>query len=260
HLGLRDRVVISFGLLALALSTILASAVWVFVSGYLVDQRESTSIVESSVNAEAVELGLERREGELPLLLDQIPTRDALFTLISHQGDWYATSPNQGPEVLPKRLVTMVRNHQPATQRMKIDGEVVLAVGIPIGDSRDAYFSVFPLEDLNHTLQSLAITLVAVALATAIAGMALGGVASRVALRPLAGLNKVAAAVARGNMGARLRHERDPDLGELARSFNRTVDALQRRVVADARFAGDGSHELRTPLTTMLNSMQLIQN
>lgn len=259
HLGLRDRVVIGFGLLALAMSTILAAAVWVFVSGYLVDQRESTSIVQSTVNAEVIEMGLGRRDTEIPTLLDQIPSRDARFTLISHQGEWYATYPNQGPEALPPDLVEMVQDGEPATQRTEVDGDLVLAVGIPIGTA-DAYFALFPLEGLNHTLQSLAVTLVAAAVVTAFAGMALGRVASGVALRPLAELNDVAAAVAGGDMGARLHHEKDPDLGGLARSFNRTADALQRRVVVDARFASDVSHELRTPLTTMLNSMQLIQN
>ncbi|MGH3425188.1 MAG: HAMP domain-containing sensor histidine kinase, partial [Nocardioidaceae bacterium] len=124
----------------------------------------------------------------------------------------------------------------------------------------DAYFALFPLEDLNHTLRILALTLAGAAVVTSLAGMFLGRFASNVALRPLAELTGVAAAVARGDMGARLRQEKDPDLGGLARSFNDTADALERRVVADARFAGDVSHELRTPLTTMLNSMQLIQN
>jgi signal transduction histidine kinase len=66
--------------------------------------------------------------------------------------------------------------------------------------------------------------------------------------------------VARGRLDARLQAEDDRDLGGLARSFNQTAADLERRVAADARFAGDVSHELRTPLMTMLNSMQLIQN
>jgi signal transduction histidine kinase len=70
----------------------------------------------------------------------------------------------------------------------------------------------------------------------------------------------VAAAVASGQLNARLDGAGDPDLDELASSFNRTVEDLQRHVVADARFAVDVSHELRTPMTTMLNSMQVIQN
>jgi signal transduction histidine kinase len=64
--------------------------------------------------------------------------------------------------------------------------------------------------------------------------------------------------VAAGDLDARMPLTRDPDLAELASSFNTTADALQRRVRADARFAADVSHELRTPVTTMVNSMQLI--
>lgn len=251
---------IGFGLLALALSTILAVVVWVVVSGYLVDQRESTSVVESKVNAEAVELGLERDQVAIPTLLDHIPTRDADVSLLNHGGEWYATSPNQGPEVLPRGLVDLVRSNEAATQRIEVEGDLVLAVGIPVGKNGDAYYAIFPLGGLNHTLRILAVTLIAVAVGTSVAGMVLGRLAGKVALRPLAELNEVAEAFARGEMGARLTDEADPDLGALARSFNDTADTLQRRVQADARFAGDVSHELRTPLTTMLNSMQLIQN
>jgi signal transduction histidine kinase len=77
----------------------------------------------------------------------------------------------------------------------------------------------------------------------------------------LTGLTSAAAAVAAGDLRARLLTDvNDPDLGQLADSFNRTAAALERRVQADIRFAGDVSHELRTPLTTMLNSMALLQN
>ena len=52
----------------------------------------------------------------------------------------------------------------------------------------------------------------------------------------------------------------DPDLEPLATSFNRTAEALEQRVRADARFAGDVSHELRSPLTAMLTAADLLDN
>jgi signal transduction histidine kinase len=116
------------------------------------------------------------------------------------------------------------------------------------------------LTSLDSTLGTLKITLILAAIVTALLGLAVGRLASTLALRPLAELTQVAAAVARGRLDARLQAEDDPDLGGLARSFNQTAATLEQRVIADARFAGDISHELRTPLMTMLNSMQLIQN
>ena len=57
-------------------------------------------------------------------------------------------------------------------------------------------------------------------------GLAVGRLASTLALRPLAELTRVADAVARGKLDARLQAERDRDLGGLARSFNQTAAAL----------------------------------
>lgn len=79
-------------------------------------------------------------------------------------------------------------------------------------------------------------------------------------MRPLADATGVATTVAHGDLSARLSPGADPYLRTLARSFNSTTAALERRVRADNRFAGDVSHELRTPLTTMMNSIVLLQN
>ena len=67
-------------------------------------------------------------------------------------------------------------------------------------------------------------------------------------------LTTAASRVAGGDLQARLPVRDDPDLASLARTFNATADALERRVREDARFAGDVSHELRSPLTTMANA------
>ncbi len=64
----------------------------------------------------------------------------------------------------------------------------------------------------------------------------------------------------RGGWASGSRTAATPTSFPVTASFNRTVADLDRRVVADARFAVDVSHELRTPLTTMLNSMQVIRN
>ncbi len=96
--------------------------------------------------------------------------------------------------------------------------------------------------------------------AAGLVGLVGGKFASRRMLKPLTDVTSVAAAIAHGDLSARLRADTDPDLGSLARSFNRTAAALERRVHADNRFAGDVSHELRTPLTTMINSIVLLQN
>jgi signal transduction histidine kinase len=154
----------------------------------------------------------------------------------------------------------MVTGGTAATQRVLVQGQPFLVVGTPLGGRGQAYFELFSLAELDRTDHVLTAALTFAAVVVALVGLLLGRLASGRVLRPLAQLTQAAATVARGDLDVRLDAEQDPDIGELAQSFNQTTQALQRRVAADARFAGDVSHELRTPLTTMLNSLALLQN
>jgi len=260
RVGLRDRVILLFGLLGLVLTAALALTVWLLVSRYLVNQRMNTVVDEARFNAASVQSGLGQYGLSVPEVMDRLATSRSSFALLNTDGEWYASAPRQGPRSLPSDLVRLVHSGVPATQRVDVEGQLLIAVGLPLDRSGDAYFELFQLDDLNRALSILSLTLVGAALAVSVVAMAFGRVVTRLALRPLAELTSVASAVARGDLGARLHGEDDPDLGGLARSFNHTADLLQRRVAADIRFAGDVSHELRTPLTTMLNSLELVQH
>ncbi|WP_406057525.1 ATP-binding protein [Kribbella sp. NBC_00889] len=269
---------VAYGLLALGLSSVLALVTWGVVSDYLTEQRESSAMVETADNAAAFHYGLfgapqpcrpVREQAEcgsltpnpdvsVTNLLTSLPSTDAAASMVYYDDTWYSLTGK--PSDLPIDLVTTVRNGTAASRRLTVGGQHVLAVGVPMKVPGTAFFEWHPLASLDGTLRTLKITLVAAAIVTAMIGLAVGRLASTLALRPLAALTKVADAVARGRLDARLEAENDRDLGGLARSFNQTAADLERRVAADARFAGDVSHELRTPLMTMLNSMQLIQN
>ncbi|MFG1815252.1 ATP-binding protein [Kribbella sp. NPDC049174] len=276
--SLRGRVMVAYGLLALGLSSVLALVTWSVLSEYLTEQRQSSAMVTTSDNAAAFQYGLfgpplpcrsgqERVECGDPTLkpdvsvidlLNSLPSTDSASSMVYYDGRWYSLTGK--PSDLPADLIDTVRNGTAAHRRITVSGQQVLAVGVPMRGPGEAFFEWHPLESLDNTLQTLKITLVSAAVVAALIGLAVGRLASTVALRPLAALTRVADAVARGQLDARLHVENDRDLGGLARSFNQTAANLERRVAADARFAGDVSHELRTPLMTMLNSMQLIQN
>ena len=276
--SLRGRVMLAYGLLALGLSSALALVTWSVLSDYLTQQRESSAIVETADNAAALHYGLfgapqpchparERAECGSPTpnpnvsvmdLLNMLPSTDSAASMLFYNDQWYSLTGK--PEDLPSDLIANVRAGSTQHRRISVNGQQVLAVGVPMTRPGEAFFEWHPLDNLDSTLRTLKITLVAAALVTAMIGLAVGRLASTLALRPLAELTRVADAVARGKLDARLQAENDRDLGGLARSFNQTAADLERRVAVDARFAGDVSHELRTPLMTMLNSMQLIQN
>nr|WP_253942420.1 HAMP domain-containing sensor histidine kinase [Nocardioides sp. zg-1230] len=89
--------------------------------------------------------------------------------------------------------------------------------------------------------------------------MTLGWWAVRPALRPVEQVAGAVAAVASGDLRVRIDPRGDASLRLIAESFNSTVDALERRVRMDAKFAADVSHELRSPLTTMVNTVHLVE-
>jgi signal transduction histidine kinase len=263
----------AYGLLALGLSSVLALVTWSVVSDYLTEQRQSSAMEETATDAAAFHYGLfgapqpcrparERAECGSPTpnpdvsiieLLNSLPSTDTAASMVLYDDKWYSLTGK--PSDLPADLLTTVREGSTAHRRISVGGQQVLAVGVPMRSPGQAFFEWHPLESLDKTLRTLKVTLVAAAIVAALIGLAVGRLASTLALRPLAALTRVADAVARGQQV-----ENDRDLSGLARSFNQTAANLERRVAADARFAGDVSHELRTPLMTMLNSMQLIQN
>ncbi|TMR05046.1 HAMP domain-containing histidine kinase [Actinomadura soli] len=96
----------------------------------------------------------------------------------------------------------------------------------------------------------------ALALVSAV-GFAL--LATRGVLRPVRGLAAAARALGEGDLETRVTVRGGDELADLARTFNRTAEALERTVTdlrameaASRRFVADVSHELRTPLTSMI--------
>ena len=260
RLGLRERVLLAFGLVSSLIAAALALAAWLLVSAFLVGQRTRSAVRTAIVHATTVDGGLAQPEPDVPTVLDSLALPHTTRTLVRYDGQWYGGLPGSGGPQLPDELVALVASGTTATQRIGRGGDPVLAVGVPLPRSGGSFFELVRLDEVNRTLELFSVSLVVAVLVLGLVNTAVGWFASRVALRPLTSLTEVAAAVAAGRLDARMEDEDDPDLRALARSFNRTVDALERRVVADARFAGDVSHELRTPLTTMVNSMAVVQN
>lgn len=260
RLGLRGRVVLAFGLVSWLVATVLAIIAWLLVSTFLTSQRFRAAVRVTVGHAALLDDGLRGPHPDIPRLLDSLPTALTSTVLLRYRGEWYGELPVHGGPVIPEELIATVAGGTAATQRIGSGDRLMLAVGVPLPSTGASYFELFSLADLQSTLQLFAIVLVAAVLVLALVNTAVGWFATRVAMRPFAELTAVASAVAAGDLQARMPGEDDPDLRDLARSFNHTVDVLRQRVAADARFAGDVSHELRTPLTTMINSMQLIQN
>lgn len=123
-----------------------------------------------------------------------------------------------------------------------------------------------PLEEVHAAARAAEGRVLAVgAAATALAALLGWLVATRIA-RPLAALRATAQQIASGDdPGARAPSDGPADLGEVATTFNRMLDELDRQRAATAEaleaarsFSASVAHELRTPLTGMRADLDVL--
>ncbi len=255
-LSLRWRVAIAFGLGSLVITGVLAVVTWDLASGYMLRQRESGATAQAQVNVRLVDGSLRLGSDGLSDLLKGLATDSDTSVLLRGSDGWLTSGRQIDPAILPGALLTSAEHGTPVRQRLVVDGVPVLAVAWPVG--ADVYVQLFPLTQLDQAFRFLSALLTAGVVLSGLLGVGIGLWASRSALRPLSELTRAASRIAGGDLAARLPTQNDPDLAPLARSFNSTADALERRVRQDARFAGDVSHELRSPLTTMANAAAVL--
>jgi signal transduction histidine kinase len=257
--SLRWRVAAALGLGSLLVTSFLAVATWNLASDYMLRQRVQATTRQAEVNVRLVEESVRTGSAGLTELLTGLST-DPDSTIMLFRADEVLTSGRQvDPGVVPADLLEMARDGVPARQRLHADGIPVIAVAQPLSAARGLYVELFPLVQLDRTFRFLSGLLIAGTVVSGLIGTALGSWAGRRALRPLTALTAAASRIAGGDLKARLPDQADPDLAPLATTFNATADALEERVLRDARFAGDVSHELRSPLTTMVNAAAVLR-
>lgn len=255
RLGLRRRVGAAFIGTALVLTLATAAVVWGISRAYLIEVRQQTGIRQAQASAAAVQRLLAPQDADLPQQAQQLAGINESGVLVTRGGD-VLTAVGLAPEQVPPQLRRLVESGTSARQRVRIDGEVRLIVGIPLVTGA-SYYQSLTFQRVDAALRALSATLIG----TGIAGVLLSALWARAAvhrsLRPVEELTAAAQAMAHGQLTVRM-PEDDPDLAPIARAFNSTTAALERRVRSDARFASNVSHELRTPLTTMTNAVAVL--
>ncbi|MGC4815354.1 sensor histidine kinase [Micromonospora sp. DT228] len=251
RLGLRTRVTAAFAVGALLLAASMALVSYELTRRSLLDERERTALRAAYFDATVVRAGIDTDTPDVVQVLRSLDTGGGRRPVLHLNGQWYARTADPGPTAaVPVDLRRLVASGQPAVQRVRVDGQSALVVGVPLSATA-TYFEVNSLRELEETFQVLALALTTVAIMVAGSGAALGWYATRHGLRPLTAVADAAEKIAGGDFTARLDTASDPDLTRLSSSFNQMVDRLAQRIERDRRFAADVSHELRSPLQTL---------
>ncbi|HEY5437993.1 MAG TPA: HAMP domain-containing sensor histidine kinase [Acidimicrobiales bacterium] len=258
--SLRLRLLVTFGLGAFILSTLIASLTYVGVQRILVSNQQQTDLQQSYVNAALVRATLYSSPPELSNLLNSIEQATAANVLVRTHGQWLARSNNASFVDVSLKTINSVDRGHATEQTLEVDGKTIFVVGVPIPSVETQDFEIFKLDHLEHTLHELLLALGLGALVTTIIGM-LGGLwVTRRTVRPLEEVSLAAALIADGALTTRLQvNQADREVEQLTESFNQMVSQLVERLERDARFASDVSHELRSPLTTLATTASVLQ-
>ncbi len=118
-----------------------------------------------------------------------------------------------------------------------------------------------PLDEVDRQLDRVVLVLLLVGAAGVALGAALGALVARAALAPVSSFTRRTEELAAdGDTSQRIHTERTDELGRLARTFNTTLDALERSVEAQRHLVADASHELRTPIASLRANIQTLEH
>ncbi len=116
-----------------------------------------------------------------------------------------------------------------------------------------------PLNEVESVLHQLVLLFAVITVGGIGLAALLGAAVSRASLAPVRRFTEETESISQGpDLSRRLPVSHDDELGRLARSYNATLEALERSAAAQRQMVSDASHELRTPLASLKTNLELL--
>jgi two-component system OmpR family sensor kinase len=172
------------------------------------------------------------------------------------------------PDVSKVDAAAVAAHHgAPFTVQAVSGGDSFRVIAVERNDRSGADTAAISLHSVNSTVHRLQLVIGGVSALVLVLLAALGTLAVRLGLRPLADIEHTAHRIAEGDLSQRVRGGRPgTETGRLAASLNTMLGQIETsftdREASEAtlrRFVADASHELRTPLTTIRGYAELVR-
>jgi two-component system sensor histidine kinase MprB len=183
------------------------------------------------------------------------------FTLVCRDGATYSPSPPAIPVDARARALASSGHGQYFTSETAADHDIrVMATGL---GWRGALLVALPIDNIESALENERLLLVLIAAGGIALAALLGVLVARTAVAPILRFTRQTERIAA--RPDRFEHERvevqgTDELARLARTFNATLEALERSVAAQRNLVADASHELRTPIATIRANIQMLRD
>jgi two-component system sensor histidine kinase MprB len=185
------------------------------------------------------------------------------FTVFNRCGGEY-NPPGQRSQVPKTTAIEKIARSGTGTAYtdMQVSGTHIRVLVTGIG-WRGALAVALPLNTVDSALHKQLVLLLVIGGSGILLAALLGFLVARTALAPIGRFTRQTESIAANP--ERIEHERvdvmgSDELARLARTFNRTLDALERSVEAQRNLVADASHELRTPIATIRANLQLMRD
>jgi two-component system, OmpR family, sensor histidine kinase MprB len=161
-------------------------------------------------------------------------------------------------------------NSRPYMSDIRVGGshlrELAFQAPFPLGGQPFAVQLARPLSSVDNVLRKLRVILLVLVLGGIALAAALGRLAARRVLAPLAEVADTAQHISETeDLSSRIHVHADDEVGQLAKRFNAMIERLERSraaldesVRAQRQLVADASHELRTPVTSLRTNIELL--